>query len=47
MAISDGHGLPLAVHVASASPGEARLVEATLDDRFIEHYPPRLIGDKA
>jgi transposase len=33
--------------VASASPGEVRLVEATLDDRFIDAYPPRLIGDKA
>ena len=30
MAISDGHGLPLAVHVASASPHEVTLVDATL-----------------
>jgi transposase len=47
MAIVNCRSLPLAVHVASASPGEAGLVAATLDDRFIEHYPPRLIGDKA
>ena len=47
MAIVNRRSLPLAVHVASASPGEARLVEATLEDRFIEPYPPRLIGDKA
>src|SRR5882672_6703619 len=30
MAISDGHGLPLAVHVASASPHETKLVEPTI-----------------
>jgi transposase len=47
MAISDGHGLPLAVHVASASPGETTLVDATLDDRFLADVPDRLIGDKA
>jgi transposase len=47
MAICDGHGLPLAVHVASASPAEVRLVEDTLDARFFEDFPPRLIGDKA
>ena len=34
MAISDGHGLPLAVHVASASPHETKLVEATLQATF-------------
>jgi transposase len=47
MAIVNRRSLPLAVHVASASPGEVRLVEATLDDRFIAHYPLRLIGDRA
>jgi len=47
MAICDGHGLPLAVHLASASPGEVTLVEATLDDRFLADFPDRLIGDKA
>lgn len=47
MAICDGHGLPLAVHLASASPGEVTLVEATLEDRFLADYPERLIGDKA
>ena len=30
MAICDGHGLPLAVHVASASPYEPHRVRATL-----------------
>ena len=46
MAICDGHGLPLAVHVASASPYEPHLVPATLDARFLADLPPRLIGDR-
>ncbi|MGB9067579.1 MAG: IS5 family transposase [Candidatus Acidiferrales bacterium] len=47
MAISDGHGLPLAMHVASASPHETKLVEATLEQRFFADLPERLIGDRA
>ena len=47
MAISDGHGLPVAIHVASASPHEVRLVDATLAARFLKELPPRLIGDRA
>lgn len=47
MAVADGHGLPLAVDVASASPAEVKLVHATLDARFVEEVPERLIGDKA
>jgi transposase len=47
MAVADRHGLPLAVDVASASPAEVRLVRKTLDVRFIEELPQRLIGDKA
>ena len=47
MAISDGHGLPLAVHVASASPHETKLVEVTLEQRFLAETPERLIGDRA
>jgi transposase len=47
MAISDGHGLPLAVHVASASPHETKLVEGTLKQRFLAETPERLIGDRA
>jgi transposase len=46
MAICDRHGLPLAVHVASASPYEGHLVAATLDARFLRELPPRLIGDR-
>jgi transposase len=47
MAISDGHGLPLAVHVASASPHETKLVESTIERRFLAETPERLIGDRA
>ena len=46
MAICDGHGLPLAVHVASASPYEPHLVPATLDAHFLPELPARLIGDR-
>jgi transposase len=46
MAIVDGHGLPLAIHVASASPYEPHLVPATLDARFLPELPQRLIGDR-
>jgi transposase len=47
MAIADGHGFPLAVHVASASPHETKLVEPTLDQRFLAELPERMIGDRA
>ena len=47
MAIADGHGLPLAVHVASASPHETKLVEPTLDQQFLAESPERMIGDRA
>jgi len=47
MAISDGHGLPVAVHVASASPHETKLVEATVARCFLREIPERLIGDRA
>ena len=46
MAIGDGHGLPVAIHVASASPHEVTLVDATLAARFVRELPTRLIGDK-
>jgi len=46
MAIVDRAGLPVAIHVASASPYEPHLVPATLDARFLRALPPRLIGDR-
>lgn len=47
MAVTDGHGVPIAVHLASASPHETQLVEATLDRRFTPQPPEKLIGDLA
>jgi transposase len=47
MAIADGHGFPLSVYVASASPRETKLVEPTLDQRFLVEAPKRMIGDRA
>src|SRR5262249_49142385 len=44
MAMADGAGLPLAVHVTSASPHEVTLVEPTLQARFIRPIPRRLIA---
>lgn len=46
MAIVDRAGLPIAVHVASASPYEPHLVPATLEARFLADLPTRLIGDR-
>src|SRR5258708_10234191 len=47
MAIADGHGFPLAVYVASASPHETKLVEPTLDQRFLAEAPQRMIAVRA
>lgn len=47
MAVADGHGLPLAVYAASASPHEVTLVQATLAEVLTAQGPERLIGDKA
>ena len=46
MAICDRGGHPIAVHVASASPYEPRLVPATLDARVLPDLPWCLIGDR-
>jgi len=47
MAVVDGSGLPVAISATSATPHESRLVEATIDARFVRAKPKRLIGDKA
>src|SRR5207302_2680163 len=47
MAISDGHGFPVACDLASASPHETKLVEGTLQHRFTRTWPERMIGDTA
>ncbi len=47
MAIADRAGLPVAIHTAPASPHEVTLVKDTLEERFTEDAPQRLIGDRA
>lgn len=47
MAITEGHGWPIAFHIASASPAEVTLVGRTLEDRFLPDYLERMLGDKA
>ena len=47
MAIADRHGLPIACSIASASPHETALVEATIKQRFTQVTPQRMIGDRA
>jgi transposase len=47
MAIADRAGLPVAVSIASASPHECTLVEATLDQKFVAPNPERIIADRA
>ena len=51
MVVADGKGLPLGVHVASASKAEVNLIEITLVDSFAgedgDEQPERLIYDKA
>src|SRR5258708_15039482 len=47
MAIADRHGLPIACSMASASPHETQLVEATIEQRFTRAKPKRMIGDRA
>ena len=47
MAITDAGGVVLSISIERASPHEVTLVEKTLEDRFVEELPERLIGDKA
>ena len=54
MVVVDGQGIPVGIHVTSASPSEVRLVEPTLKTIRVPHVgpgrprakPPRLIGDR-
>ncbi|HWY52789.1 MAG TPA: IS5 family transposase [Candidatus Bathyarchaeia archaeon] len=46
MAIADCHGLPIALWIASATPHEQKLVDATVEHRFVAEKPKRLIADK-
>jgi transposase len=47
MAVVEAHGLPVALTIDSANPHEVKLVEQTLEARFVENQPDRLIGDNA
>jgi transposase len=47
MGIADAHGLPVSVLIASATPHEVMLAEATVAARVVEEVPEHLIGDKA
>lgn len=47
MAITDASGLPISVDIQSASPHEVKLVESTIERRFVKAIPERMIGDKA
>jgi transposase len=47
MAVADRHGLPVAVGIASGQRNEQKLVVETLNARFVDELPRKLIGDKA
>lgn len=55
MVVADGKGVPLGVHLASATPNEVTLIETTLNQVAVPRpgrgrprkNPPRLIYDKA
>lgn len=47
MAIADASGIPLSIWTTGASPHEVKLVEQTIEERFIKEKPKCLIGDMA
>jgi transposase len=47
MAIADATGIPLSVWTTGASTHEVKLVEKTIEKRFIKEKPKRIIGDRA
>jgi transposase len=47
MAVTDARGVVLSVSIESASPHEVTLVEQTLEERFVDDLPQKLIGDRA
>ena len=47
MVLADGHGLPLAIDTASASPHEVTLIEPLLEASVLPRKPRRLIYDLA
>jgi Transposase DDE domain len=47
MAVVDRHGLPIAVHIESATPHEVKLVVPTLVEMVVPDAPQNLVGDNA
>jgi IS5 family transposase len=47
IAVADRSGLPIALHIGSASPHEVTLVADTLAGNFAGYLAKRLIGDRA
>jgi transposase len=47
MAMADRNGLPISAWIASGERAEVHLVTDTLDVRFTEETPSKLIGDRA
>lgn len=47
MVLVDARGLPVAVHAASATPHESKLVQGLFDFMLTSVTPDRVIGDKA
>jgi transposase len=47
MGIADRNGLPIALYTHPANTHEVKLVKDTLENRFTEGLPQRLVADKA
>ena len=47
MAIADASGIPISIWTTGASTHEVKLVEETINRRFIREKPQRIIGDMA
>ena len=47
MAIADASGIPISIWTTGASTHEVKLVEQTIEKRFIKEKPGRIIGDMA
>jgi transposase len=47
MAITDASGIPLSIWTTGASTHEVKLVEQSIDVRYIKEKPKRIIGDRA
>jgi transposase len=47
MVVADRHGLPVAVHIESATPHEVKLTVPTLVEMVVPKAPQNLVGDNA